>query len=1133
MFGLPEVGDAVADQWSRPAIHSHIGSDGNGFEFIYAISNKTILDDADEPSNAWGFDNFGLVGLTAGDLTWHDDYQQTTPAMPFAWFSKRVVPGQPPKGAEVAALWDEPVRFGADGLGEEFIYAVTNLDTLPESKYPSNDWLFDQPLTADGLEWHDAQPDLTAAQTHLYRSRRIIHGVPAEGADIPAEWSTPRLIGHYGVEGSDGQDGAGVEYKFTIGPWEEAAFPAGLLPDNASGFDDDDTRTATVAGEEIMRTWTDRAQSVTEEDRYLYRVDRNVPGIPAKGVRRPTARDHPASATIPGTSYHLDYDMLGMASLTSNGGYSFALATGDFFMMPSWDQIKLAKRARLNVTDTGGEDRTDSLSDLGDGSIFVYRLTDDWWIAWNVESAELVETNSQIELTLGTVIGSDSPAQPAVGATQAVEMRFRDADDTGWSDWSAPKIVGVWGNRGLDGTPGFGGKNFRIIYNEQATGETETETGLEDFGHWRGRAPTGAADALEDVDSWADTVLITQLVLNYRDKDNVDQRDALNALELNDLIAIYVDETQWVDHRIVATTPAANSIQFTVVQLENLTPAEPATFPPAGPPPGSGDVTFMLSRAPALSAISTETPYSEHRFQVDKRARIALPTDPPPQAALALVADAEGPYIAGIGELLLVTAAAMGGRAPYRFAWTQTGRATTGGSSGKVGFRNFGQRARYVFDTAGNKTITVTVTDANGATATANATVQVVLGTVALQVAINGPDTIVEGRTAWFTTTSRGTAAFGGGDQWSYSITGDATLETPASNAYAAVQGAAVGSAGGTAALTVTLTRGRTTATATRNITIADAPAVATTPEQIAALPFNPFFYAGDAAAAPEDTLPMRWLRGGDVIAQREVTVRLNPSNPELAQVVNVLRPKADDDEVQIYFDLGQEGPIIHARAIHANSGVEAFGRWVVDVTESSSHKGVWDIGRNYEAFFGPVATLPGFALDARLSNDNRVEQGDIVQRNWDYIPPSEEVRRLLGLSRLPVILQYQTRVAHLSTEDNEPVVADNGPRQSTEWNPISETNSAPQFPPDVGPYVFAIQDGAVSIILPAAIGGTAPRLTRSTRRRRAWRSTRRCAPWPGRRQPLPLPPTTPTRSRTRTARRTRRKSPSKSCRSG
>ena len=167
----------------------------------------------------------------------------------------------------------------AGGVGIEFIYARYNATTIPSSKRPSNSWGFDNPLSADGLVWYDAAPNLSSTTPYLFSSTRRTAGQPAYNSSVTDNWTPPALIGQLGLDGEDGigqdgDDGAGVEYIFTA--YASASLPSSRRPSNSWGFDSPQT-----AGGQL---WHDGAPSLSTSSTFLFRSERAVAGVPNVGT---------------------------------------------------------------------------------------------------------------------------------------------------------------------------------------------------------------------------------------------------------------------------------------------------------------------------------------------------------------------------------------------------------------------------------------------------------------------------------------------------------------------------------------------------------------------------------------------------------------------------------------------------------------------------------------------------------------------------------------------------------------------------------------------------------------------------------------------------------------------------------
>ena len=183
VVGQPPIGTAITDTWDEPAVEGRYGEDGDdgiagargddgaGVEYVFAVTNSATLPSSQNPSNTWGYDNPG----TQGGLTWHDAAPNVTASTPYLWRAQRAVEGVPALNAAVSDSWSTPTinsRFGPqgiagiagsdgsegatgeDGTGIEFIFAVTNSDTLPIDQRPGNEWGYDNPGAAGGADDH-------------------------------------------------------------------------------------------------------------------------------------------------------------------------------------------------------------------------------------------------------------------------------------------------------------------------------------------------------------------------------------------------------------------------------------------------------------------------------------------------------------------------------------------------------------------------------------------------------------------------------------------------------------------------------------------------------------------------------------------------------------------------------------------------------------------------------------------------------------------------------------------------------------------------------------------------------------------------------------------------------------------
>ena len=289
-FGPP--GPAGADGADgQQGVDGLDGDDGEGVEHIFAATDTDVssIPNNQLPLDTWTFD----MPQTRNMLEWKDGVEGTgySEAKPLLWRSSRKVPGQPTAGAtpDTAAgwgSWSTPTIVLRFGVGVEHIFARTAAGSTPSA--PDNSWGFDSP----SAPWMDAAPTLTAALPVLWRSQRLVRGVPAQGDTVKAEWTAASIVGRFGQDGpagadgtdglpggagSDGDDGNGVEYIFARTADTVDAIPANQLPLNTWGYDNP----GTVNG----LTWNDAAPSLSAALPRLWRAERVVPGVPADGTK--------------------------------------------------------------------------------------------------------------------------------------------------------------------------------------------------------------------------------------------------------------------------------------------------------------------------------------------------------------------------------------------------------------------------------------------------------------------------------------------------------------------------------------------------------------------------------------------------------------------------------------------------------------------------------------------------------------------------------------------------------------------------------------------------------------------------------------------------------------------------------
>ena len=308
--GSPAVGTAVSDSWSIPTIVGRFGidgipggdgedgigfagPDGIGVEYIFTAYSSASFPTAKRPLNSWGYDSPG----TRDGQEWHDGAPNIDSTVPFLFRSERAVPGSPAVGTAVVDSWSIPTivgRFGndgiagidgedgedgigfagPDGIGIEYIFTAYSSASLPQSRRPTNTWGYDSPGTRGGQTWYDGAPNLTNDLPFLYLSERAVPGSPDVGTAVADSWSIPVIVGRFGIDGLDGEDGGGVEFIFTV--YSSSSLPTSRRPLNSWGYDSPGTRGG--------QTWYDGAPNLTSDLPFLYLSERAVPGSPDVGT---------------------------------------------------------------------------------------------------------------------------------------------------------------------------------------------------------------------------------------------------------------------------------------------------------------------------------------------------------------------------------------------------------------------------------------------------------------------------------------------------------------------------------------------------------------------------------------------------------------------------------------------------------------------------------------------------------------------------------------------------------------------------------------------------------------------------------------------------------------------------------
>ena len=112
---------------------------------------------------------------------------------------------------------------GQDGQGIEYVFAssIDGTAISGDANLPDPNWNYDHPdlgkaagLTRGNQVYYDGTPpDISEDRPFEIRFRRGVPGSPAENADIGERpWTQEKAIRQWGIKGTDGVDGRGIEY---------------------------------------------------------------------------------------------------------------------------------------------------------------------------------------------------------------------------------------------------------------------------------------------------------------------------------------------------------------------------------------------------------------------------------------------------------------------------------------------------------------------------------------------------------------------------------------------------------------------------------------------------------------------------------------------------------------------------------------------------------------------------------------------------------------------------------------------------------------------------------------------------------------------------------------------------------
>ena len=279
------------------------GEEGIGVEYIFAssVTGDPISGSANLPDPDWDYDISALAnGVRRGNATYYDGTPSNVgPSRPFLIRFRRAVPGSPAQNEDigtVAWIQENSIRSyglegtdGEEGIGVEYIFAssVTGDPISGSANLPDPDWDYDISALANGVRrgnatYYDGTPsNVGPSRPFLIRFRRAVPGSPAQNEDIgTVAWIQENSIRSYGLEGTDGEEGIGVEYIFASSVTGDPISGSANLPDPDWDYDISALANGVRRGN---ATYYDGTPSNVGPSRpFLIRFRRAVPGSPAQ-----------------------------------------------------------------------------------------------------------------------------------------------------------------------------------------------------------------------------------------------------------------------------------------------------------------------------------------------------------------------------------------------------------------------------------------------------------------------------------------------------------------------------------------------------------------------------------------------------------------------------------------------------------------------------------------------------------------------------------------------------------------------------------------------------------------------------------------------------------------------------------
>ena len=459
---LITIGGTAVGVFDDGAIDGLDGVDGHGVEYIFASSadGSEITGDANLPDPNWNFDVVAAAGTDRGTQTYYDGTPaDLSPTRPYSIRFRRPVPGNPTTGADIGEvewtqemavyLWardglDGDGRDGEDGFATEYIFtAKANATAISGNNLPDASWNYDRAGLSSGVtkgnqKYYDGEPaDLSKTKPFRIRFRRRLQGFPSANSDIGSvTWTQEAAIRVVPLDGEDGDDGNGIEYIFTAKA-NATAITTANEPLASWNYDHNALRTNNGALRGNQRYYDGTPPDVSASKPYMIRFRRTVPGNPAQNSD------------------------IGNVSWTQD--------------------------AAVRVWGRDGQKGVNGTDGVGVEYVFTSKANGTAISEANSPDADWNYDHDALRTTNGATRGSQKyfdGTPPDISATRQFMIRFSrkitgapaQNEDVGTVEWTQEAAIRVWGRdgqKGRDGTEGFG---IEYIFTAKATSDRISKT---------------------------------------------------------------------------------------------------------------------------------------------------------------------------------------------------------------------------------------------------------------------------------------------------------------------------------------------------------------------------------------------------------------------------------------------------------------------------------------------------------------------------------------------------------------------------------------------------------------------------------------------------------------------------------